>query len=123
MLDDNDPDIIPPCPFAVGDQFETLSALKSAAREYAIRTFFEFTTVRASKTRWRIACKAEGCHWGLYATSIAGANNIFASKHCIRTMIVSEWITEVIVKQTRSLLRSGSSIKSKVTLGTVLKTL
>ena len=117
MLDDNDPDIIPPCPFAVGDQFETLSALKSAAREYAIRTFFKFTTVHASKMRWRIACKAEGCHWGLYATSIAGANNIFRIKtlhpdyDCVgmdhgghrqaNTQFIAEWILDKVKSNPR----------------------
>ena len=44
-----------------GVQFANLDQLKQACREFAIQNAFEFKTLRSSKTRYEIACKATGC--------------------------------------------------------------
>ena len=74
---DEDNSAIPVCPLHVGDLFDTLDSLKKACREYAIRTLFEFKTLRSGTTRYEIACKFDGCSWRLYAASIGGAGNKF----------------------------------------------
>ena len=64
-------------PLAIDIDFGNLTLLKEACRDWAIRKTFEFKTVRATKTRYEIVCKQEGCPWRLYARSIGEADNIF----------------------------------------------
>lgn len=64
-------------PLAVDNDFGNLTILKEVCRDWAIKKTFEFKTVRATKTRYEIVCKQEGCSWRLYARSIGEADNIF----------------------------------------------
>jgi MuDR family transposase len=50
-----------PCPLAVNVDFSNLTLLKAACRDWAIRKTFEFVTVPATKKRYAIVCKEEGC--------------------------------------------------------------
>ena len=58
------------CPLAVDIDFDNLTLLKAACRDWAIKKTFEFKTVRATKTYYEIVCKEEECVWCLYARSI-----------------------------------------------------
>ena len=62
-------------------EFNGIDALKNACREHAIQNAFEFKTLRSSHNRYEIVCKAEDCHWRLYATSVKDST-IF----CIRCL-------------------------------------
>ena len=67
-------------PLAVGVDFDNLELLKQTCCTWAVRETFEYKTVRANKTRYEIACKADGCLWRLAAASVGGAGNIFRIK-------------------------------------------
>src|SRR5436190_4992608 len=88
---------------AEGVQFANLDQLKQACREFAIQNAFEFKTLRASKTRYEIACKATGCGWRLYARPIDGSISFqFKSIQLLTNVTAS--ITRVINKQHPPLL-------------------
>jgi hypothetical protein len=44
-------------PFAEGQGHSSLNALKLAVQAWAIKEAFEFKTLRATKTRWEVACR------------------------------------------------------------------
>ena len=67
-------------PFAEGQDYDSLKALKLAVQTWAIQEVFEFRTLRSNKTRWEVGCKGENCGWRIYATSIGGAGNMFRIK-------------------------------------------
>jgi hypothetical protein len=67
-------------PFAEGQDYDSLKALKLAVQTWAIQEVFEFRTLRSNKTRWELGCKGENCGWRIYATSIGGAGNMFRIK-------------------------------------------
>ena len=62
---------------AQGVEFTNLDQLKNACREYALQHIFEFKTIRASKIRYEIQCKADNCSWRLYAATVQGTSNCF----------------------------------------------
>ena len=66
-----------PCPLAVNVDFGNLILLKAACSHWAIGKTSEFEIVRATKTRYEIVCKEEGCPWRLYAMSTDEDDNIF----------------------------------------------
>ncbi len=68
------------CPLAEGIDFNTLDQLKHACRAWAVKQTFEFKTVRASKTRYEIACKGDNCPWRLSARSVGGPGGFFRIK-------------------------------------------
>lgn len=103
-----------PSPFAEGLNFDTLDQLKNACRAWAVKSAFEFKTVRASKTRYEIVCKIEGCPWRLYATSLAHAAHIFRIKkynanhsclgmeHSGHQQASAKFICDVILEQVKT---------------------
>ena len=115
MLDDDGPP--PICPFHLDDEFDSKALLVNACRTWAIKLPFEFNTIRSNKTRYEIACKEEGCHWRLYATSVAGAGHIFRIKtfnvdhNCMgitstrhqqaSAQFLAEWILPKVKQNTR----------------------
>lgn len=68
------------CPLAKGIDFDKLDQLKHACRTWAVKQVFEFKTIRASKTRYEIACKGENCPWHLSARSVGGPGGFFRIK-------------------------------------------
>lgn len=103
-----------PSPFAEGLDFDTLEELKSSCRLWAVKSAFEFKTLRANKTRYEIVCKFEGCPWRLYATSLAHAAHIFRIKkhnpnhsclgmgHSGHQQASAKFICEVILEQVKT---------------------
>ena len=73
------------CPFSVGVTFDDLTLLKSTCCAWAMKNVFEFDTPRSSPTRYEIVCRAQGCPWRLYASSIGGSKafrvNAFNGDH------------------------------------------
>ena len=67
-------------PFAEGQDYPSLKALKLTVSLWAMKEVFEFRTPWASKTRWEVVCKDKNCTWQIYTTSIGGTGNIFHIK-------------------------------------------
>jgi hypothetical protein len=67
-------------PFAIDQKHSSLDALKLAVQAWAIEQVFEYKTVRATKTRWEVACRGENCKWRIYAVSVGGPGNSFHIK-------------------------------------------
>jgi len=59
---------------ALGTEFENIERLKHECRHYAIENAFEFKTLRSTRDRYTIACKAENCGWRLYAFAVEGSS-------------------------------------------------
>src|SRR5438046_10184755 len=105
------------CPLAEGIDFNTLDQLKYACRAWAVKQTFEFKTVRASKTRYEIACKGDNCPWRLSARSVGGPGGFFASNPLCQIILV---LASTIPEQQRNLSAISSSLTFSNKLNTVL---
>ena len=63
----------PACPFIVGQDFDTVKALRDACHDFAVKDGFEFKP-KSSKSIYTIICKGENCTWRLYASAIDGTD-------------------------------------------------
>jgi len=63
----------------VGSQFQSMQDLKLALQQFAVENLFEYTIVKADRTRYTIRCKVNHCPWRLHA-SIIGESQIVMIK-------------------------------------------
>ena len=65
---------------AIGTTFNSRSDLKLACKEYVIKEFFEFVTLKSNHQPYSIKCKVPECNWHLTAWSVESTSRFRIKK-------------------------------------------